>query len=385
MTHPVDPARQRVVTLSVDVFITLGVLTLFMVFSFRLIAPFASTLIWAVILAVALAPAFDWLNARLGGRRGRTATVMALLGLVIIIGPTILIANSLIDSVGGVVAHIRDGSLRLPPPPETVRDWPMIGAKLFDLWSKASVDLLALSAQYAGKVRDFAADLAGAGAGVMLGVLQFALSVIFAAVFLAWAGPLSEATDRVAGRISGRGRTMTAMASKTIQNVSRGVIGVAILQGGLAAVGIIAAGLPLAVILAAATVLACVIQMPPLAIIPLIILDWAINPTLHAALFTAFMIPVLFLDNVLKPILMARGLTTRMVVIMVGVIGGTLSMGLLGLFIGPVILALFYEMVQTWIAFEARGLDPVDETLPGAGAPPAATPDPAAPDPAAGA
>ena len=78
----------------------------------------------------------------------------------------------------------------------------------------------------------------------------------------------------------------------------------------------------------------------------------------------------LFLDNVLKPILMARGLTTPMVVIMIGVIGGTLSMGLQGLFIGPVILALFYEMVQTWIAYESEGLDPVDETLPGADAPP---------------
>ncbi|SDX66310.1 Predicted PurR-regulated permease PerM [Albimonas donghaensis] len=370
MSTPADPTRQRVVTLSVDVFVTLGVLALFMTFSFRLIAPFASILIWSVILAVALAPAFDWLNARMGGKRGRTATVMALVGLVIVIGPTVMIANSLIDSVGQMVAHLSDGALRLPAPPETVRDWPLIGAKLFDIWRQASVDLLSLSAQYGPKIRDFAATLAGAGAGVMIGVLQFAVSVIFAAVFLAWAGPLGEATDRVAGRISGRGRTMTAMASKTIQNVSRGVIGVAIVQGGLAAIGIIVAGLPLGGFLAAAAVLACVIQMPPLVIIPLIILDWAINPTLHAVLFTAFMLPVLFLDNVLKPILMARGLTTPMVVIMIGVIGGTLSMGLLGLFIGPVILALFYEMVQTWIAYESEGLDPVDETLPGADAPP---------------
>ncbi|WP_339951162.1 AI-2E family transporter [uncultured Albimonas sp.] len=367
MTHPEDPARQRVITLSVDVFVTIGVLALFMALSFELIAPFASILIWSVILAVALAPAFDWLNARLGGRRGRTATVMALLGLVIIIGPTILIVNSLVDSVGELLAHIRDGTLTLPPPAESVRDWPLVGAKLFETWQEASVDLLALSQQYAPKLREIAASLAGAGAGLILGVLQFALSVIFAAVFLAWAAPLSEATSRVAGRISARGRAMTMMASKTIQNVSRGVIGVAIVQGGLAAIGIIVAGLPLGGFLAAAAVMACVIQMPPLVIIPLIILDWAINPTLHAAIFTLYMIPVLFLDNVLKPILMARGLTTPMVVIMIGVIGGTLSMGLLGLFIGPVILALFYEMVTTWIAFETDTLDP---ELEAAAAPP---------------
>ncbi|MDF2231553.1 AI-2E family transporter [Albimonas sp. CAU 1670] len=358
MTHPEDPARQRVITLSVDVFVTIGILALFMALSFTLIAPFASILIWSVILAVALAPAFDWLNGKMGGRRGRTATLFALLGLVIIIGPTILIVNSLIDSVGEAVAHLSDGTLNLPTPPESVRDWPLVGARLYELWQQASVDLLALSAQYAPKLREIAATMAGAGAGLILGVLQFALSVIFAAVFLAWAAPLAEATGRVAGRISGRGRAMTAMASKTIQNVSRGVIGVAILQGGLAAVGIIVAGLPLGGFLAAAAVMACVIQMPPLVIIPLIILDWSINPTMHAAIFTAYMIPVLFLDNVLKPILMARGLTTPMVVIMIGVIGGTLSMGLLGLFIGPVILALFYEMVTTWIAFEAKGLDP---------------------------
>ncbi len=358
MSLPEDPTRQRVITLSVDVFVTIGILALFMALSFTLIAPFASILIWSVILAVALAPAFDWMNAKLGGRRGRTATVFALVGLVVIIGPTVMIVNSLIDSVGEMVAHLSDGTLNLPAPPESVRDWPLVGAQLFETWRQASVDLLALSAQYAPKLREIAASLAGAGAGLILGVLQFALSVIFAAVFLAWAAPLAEATGRVAGRISGRGRAMTAMASKTIQNVSRGVIGVAIVQGGLAAIGIIVAGLPLGGILAGVAVLACVIQMPPLAIIPLIILDWSINPTMHAAIFTAYMVPVLFLDNVLKPILMARGLTTPMVVIMIGVIGGTLSMGLLGLFIGPVILALFYEMVTTWIAFEAKGLDP---------------------------
>lgn len=362
MTHPVDPARQRVVALSVDVFVTLGVLALFITLTFELLAPFASTLIWSVIMAVALAPAFDWLNAKLGGRRGRTATLAALLGLVIIIGPAVLIAMSLVDSVGGAVEHMRDGTLHLPAPPESVRELPLIGARLFETWSQASVDLLSLSAQYGDKIREVAASLAGAGAGVVLGLLQFALSVIFAAVFLAWAPTLGSATGRVAGRISGRGHAMTMMASKTIQNVSRGVIGVAIVQGGLAGIGIIVAGLPLAGLLAGAAVLACVIQMPPLVIIPLIILDWAINPTLHAVLFTAFMVPVLFLDNVLKPMLMARGLETPMVVIMIGVLGGTLSMGLLGLFIGPVILALFYEMVQTWIAYEADSAAAAPET-----------------------
>ena len=112
---------------------------------------------------------------------------------------------------------------------------------------------------------------------------------------------------------------------------------------------IFVAGLPFAGFLSAIAVAACVVQVPILVIAPMIIYVWSAQSTVFAAIFTAYMVPVLLSDNVLKPILMARGLETPMIVILVGVIGGTISSGLMGLFLGPVVLALFYKMILVWI------------------------------------
>lgn len=343
--------RQRVITLSVDVFISIGLIALFLWLSLRIVAPFVSVLIWAVILAVALYPVFERLRGWLGGRSGRAAALIGLLGLIVIIGPTILVVQALIESVAEWAGRLQDGKLQLPPPPDGVADWPLIGGWLHATWSEASANLGATAEHYAPEIRKAGTAMLGTGAGLLVGVLQFALSVVFAAAFLAYSGPLSRASALVAGRVSDRGQAMLEMAGATIRNVSRGVLGVAVIQGGLAAIGIIAAGLPFAGFLAVAVIGACIVQVPPLVIVPLIVYVWSAEPTTVALIFTAYMVPVLFLDNVLKPILMARGLTTPMVVILIGVIGGTLSSGLLGLFIGPVILALFYEMVVTWVAY----------------------------------
>jgi predicted PurR-regulated permease PerM len=183
-----------------------------------------------------------------------------------------------------------------------------------------------------------------------LGVLQFALSIIFAAVFLGFSKPLGAGIKRVAGRVGNdRGRKSVDMAVKTINSVARGVLGVALIQGGLGALGVFFGGLPFPGVISALILMLCIVQMPPLAFIPLIIYAWSTESTTFALIFTVYMLACMFLDNVLKPFLLARGLSTPMVVILIGVIGGTLTAGMLGLFIGPVILAVFYEMIQLWL------------------------------------
>jgi predicted PurR-regulated permease PerM len=261
-----------------------------------------------------------------------------------------------IASFGELSALLSSGELRVPPPPEGVGDWPVVGGALEAQWTAASENL-----------RAFSARLLGIGGGLLLGVLEFALSVVFAAVFLANGAGLTAWLGRIAARVSARGRAMMEMGARTVRNVSRGVLGVAIVQGGLGAVGIVVAGLPFAGFLAAALVMSCVVQVPALIILPLIGYAWWAEPTLYALLFTVYMIPVMLIDNVLKPMLMARGLTTPMPVILLGVIGGTLTGGLVGLFVGPVVLALFYEMLESWLDYDrdpATGA-PADEAARG--------------------
>lgn len=343
--------KQRVISHSIDIYVTLALISLVAYLSLQIIAPFVSILLWAIILAVAIYPLFETLRSKIGERSGLAATIFAMIALVILLVPAFFVVESMAQTLGEWARVLRSGDVSLPPPNEAVKTWPLIGERLFGLWTEASTDLRATLQHFGPQLEKTALVLLGTGAGLAVSVLQFALSVIFAAVFLAFAPPLTNSIHLLADRVAAvRGRAFVEMAGATIRNVSRGILGVAAIQGGLASIGILVAGLPFAGFLAAAVVAACIVQVPILVILPTIIYVWSADTTVVALIYTAYMIPVLLSDNVLKPMLMARGLETPMAVILIGVIGGTVSNGLMGLFIGPVILALFYKMMVNWVA-----------------------------------
>jgi predicted PurR-regulated permease PerM len=132
--------------------------------------------------------------------------------------------------------------------------------------------------------------------------------------------------------------------------VARGVIGISALQAFLVGVGVMVAGIPAATLITSAALVLGIVQIgPSIIVIPLIIWSWTAMETTTALLFTAYMIPVSLLDNVLRPLLLGRGLDTPIVVILLGVIGGTISMGITGLFLGPIILAVIWELLAAWV------------------------------------
>jgi predicted PurR-regulated permease PerM len=157
--------------------------------------------------------------------------------------------------------------------------------------------------------------------------------------------------NRFARRLaSGRGQDFVELTGATIRAVSRGVIGISALQAFLAGVGFVAAGIPAASLLTSAVLILGIIQIgPSIVIIPLIIWSWFAMEPLAAALFTVYMVPVNLLDNVLRPLVMGRGLDTPILIILIGVIGGTLSYGITGLFLGPIVLAVIWELFSAWI------------------------------------
>lgn len=354
-----------VVSHAVDIYVALAVLTLLGYLAVSMLAPFLSILLWAIIMSVGIYPVFLWLVAKTGGRSGLSATLIAVLFLTLLLGPTMLIVESIMRSASDVADFLKAEDLSVPPPKPSVQEIPLIGGWIFETWSSAHNNLKTTLAQYAEEIKSLGGRLLSTAGGLVGGVLQFALSIIFAALFLVYADPLGKVSNTLADRVSGsRGAQFVSMAASTIQNVSRGVLGVALIQGGLGSLGIFVADLPFAGVLSVLLVASTIIQVPPLVIIPLIIYSWTSMDTLGAGLFTAYMLPVLFSDNVLKPILMARGLSTPMVVIFIGVIGGTLSGGLLGLFIGPVILAVVYELILVWIRTAKLGADDEAEPAP---------------------
>ena len=188
-------------------------------------------------------------------------------------------------------------------------------------------------------------------AGVALEVLQFAAAIIIAGVLLAYSERLGAIVRDLAGRVADvRGRHFVEIAGSTIRNVSQGVIGVALLQSALLGLGMLVAGVPFAGAFTFACLVLAIVQVGPnIVMIPMVIWMWIDKPVAVAALFTVYTVPLLLLDNVLRPIVMARGLQTPMSVILAGVICGTIAGGLIGLFVGPVVLAVFYDLVKTWM------------------------------------
>lgn len=341
----------------IDIAIRLGVLGLFAFMALQLVAPFFAFLLWAVILTVALYPAYSWLASKLGGRKVLSAVVITLICLAIVVGPVAVLVISLVETLQVWFQNIVDGVLKVPPLPQKLADLPVVGAKIADLWQLATRSLELFFTKIGpmlvpagGKILSLLASLSGS-------VLFFVVSIILSG-FLFVPGPkLAQGAKRFADRIiAPRGAEFVDLSGATIRNVSRGVIGVAVIQGLLTGIVLIAFSVPLAGLLTFLALILCIIQIgPALIILPTIIWAWSSWEFLPALLFTALMLPVMLVDNVLKPILMSRGLDVPMLVILIGVLGGTIAYGLIGLFLGPVVLAVFYELVIAWVKVgEAR-------------------------------
>jgi predicted PurR-regulated permease PerM len=348
--RPLRVGRERFEAGATDFVVRLAFLGLFAWWSLELVRPFIPIVIWAILLAVALYPVHAWLARRLGGRRGLAAAVLTLLALAVVLGPVSLLAASLTESLQWLAAGVHAGTLEVPPPPEGVADWPVVGKQIDDAWTLAADNLDDAVRRYGPAMLPAGGTLLAKLASIGADVLKFVASVVIAG-FLFVPGPRLAAGARAfASRlIQPRGAHFVDLAGATIRNVSRGVIGVALLQALLAGIILVLAGVPGAGLIAFGILLLCIVQIGPAPILlPLLIWIWMTDPASRALVLTLLLVPTALLDNVLKPILMARGLTTPMLVILTGVIGGTLTHGLVGLFLGPVVLSVFYELVVAW-------------------------------------
>lgn len=354
-----------------DFVVRLAFLGLFAWWSLELVRPFVPIVIWAILLAVALYPAHAWLARLLGGRRSLAATVITLIALATVLGPVSILAASLAESIQWLASGLGSGALKLPPPPAAIEDLPILGEQIDEAWTLAAGNLEDAVLRYGPAVLPTGGAVLGKVAAIGADVLKFVVSVIIAG-FLFVPGPrLATGIRAFASRlIAPRGAHFVDLAGATIRNVSRGVIGVALLQALLAGAILYLAGIPGSGLVAFAVLLLCIVQIGAAPVLlPLIVWIWMSHPTTFSLVLTLLLVPVGLIDNVLKPILMARGLTTPMLVILTGVIGGTLTHGLVGLFLGPVVLSVFYELVVAWTRL---GQGPTETPIDGA--PPPAAP-----------
>jgi predicted PurR-regulated permease PerM len=353
MTQPQsDPSSRDQLTASfIEIAIRLGAFGLLFYLSLVLVSPFISIVIWSVVLTVALYPVYEWMALQLRGYRRLAAFLITILSLLIVIGPAAWLALGLIESLRMISERLDFSTLTIPPPSNSLKEWPLIGDAIYQFWDLASTNFQAALAKIMPQLKPLGSSLLRTGADTGIGIVKFLASIIISGFLFVPAPSLVDAAKTVSRRLnSKRGEEFVIQAGATIRAVSRGVIGISVLQALLAGIGLMVAGIPQASLITFAILICGIIQIgPSIILIPVIIWSWTAMETTSALLFTAYMIPVNLIDNFLRPIIMGRGLKTPMLVILIGVLGGTLAYGITGLFLGPIVLAVLWELLVPWI------------------------------------
>lgn len=330
--------------------IHIGLAILLAVSCLFILLPFVPLLTWGVIIAVAAYPGFKKLQNVMGGRGVLSAVVFTLSLLAILILPVFFLADSLIGGVQSITAHVKSGAAIIPPPPPTIGGWRIIGTPLKNAWLLASRDVSELLKEFAPQIKAALPGIISATAGLGATVLQLLLSIVVAGVLLANAQTAYEFTRALANRLFGeKGPDIQELVGSTIRSVTFGIIGVAVIQSVFAAVGFLVAGLPAVGLWAVIFLIAAVLQFGALVFVPAVIYVFATATTTKAVIFLIWCIIVGLMDNILKPILLGRGAAVPIAVVFLGAIGGFLAMGIIGLFVGAVVLSVGYKLFLVWI------------------------------------
>ena len=336
----------------IEVSIRLGAIALLVVGCLTIVAPFVSIVLWGLIIAIAADVPFEALVRAFGGRRGLTATFVVTITLLVLLVPVVRLSESLVVGAQSFAHDVSDGSVHVPPPDPSVADWPLIGPRVFDGWTAASQNLAEALEGARPQLEAVSRWLLGAARSAGAGVLELVGSLLIAAVMLTRGEGRRRALERFAIRMAGpqRGRELTQLATATVRSVVQGILGVALAQAVLAGGGFMLAGVPAAGLWALLVLVAAVVQLPVgLVMIPPLIIAFSKIGGVTAVVLLVWSLGVALLDNVLKPILFGRGVEVPALVIFMGAIGGMLTMGIIGLFLGSVVLALGFALFMAWL------------------------------------
>ena len=362
-------ANSAFVERALEAAIRIGLVFLLISWCFTIVRPFIIPIVWGLIIAVAAYPGYQWVEARLGGRSRLAATLFTLFMLLIVIAPTLMLSGTLVETVKLLAEDLtHHGTLTIPPPADSIRSWPLIGEPLHSFWNLASENIQAALKQIGPQIKAVGTWLLATAAGAGFGILQFVFAIIIAGVLMPCATSGDRTAHAIAARLAGVQRAgLVELAEKTIRSVASGILGVALIQSLLAGLGFMVAGVPAAGFWALLCLLFGVAQIGIIVVlIPVIIYLFNTADTVTAVGFLIWSIPVGLIDNILKPILLARGVKTPMVIIFMGAIGGFLASGIIGLFVGAVVLALSYELFMLWLNEASHGgqeqLSPTDNS-----------------------
>ncbi|HUN70488.1 MAG TPA: AI-2E family transporter YdiK [Burkholderiales bacterium] len=321
--------------------------------AFWILQPFLAALIWAVMIVVSTWPMMRRVQRRLWDKRWLAVTTMIFTLLALLILPLGLAIGTIAERAGDIAALAKKlANFQLPHAPEWLGNVPLIGDRLLITWEtfaiKGSRELALLVEPYVGEItRWFLAEAGSVG----LVFVQFLLTVVLSAILYADGEAWAQWMLRFGRRLGNtHGEHAMVLAGQAIRGVAMGVVITALVQSILGGIGLAVAGVPFATVLTAIMFVFCIAQIGPvLVLLPAVgWLYWS-DSTGWATFLLVWTVIVGTMDNVLRPYLIKQGADLPFLLILAGVVGGLLSFGLLGIFVGPVVLAVAYTLANAWI------------------------------------
>ena len=341
---------------SLEASIRIGLLLIISIWCFKIVEPFITTIIWGAIIAVAAYPFYLRLRIALGERNKLTAFLFTLTFLIILIAPSALLTDTLIEGLKLLADKIKDGSLSIPKPPENLNNVIIIGEPLTKFWLLASENFTSALQELTPTLKIIGSWLLSAATSASMAILHFVFAIIIAGFLLANSTGGNRTLRAITYKlVPEKGGEFADILENTVRSVANGILGVAFIQSILAGLAFMLAGIPLAGLWALLCLILSIAQIgvAPI-VVPIIIYLFYTAQTYTAVALLVFYIFLALIDHILKPILLGRGVKTPMAIIFMGAIGGLLSYGVIGLFIGAVILALGYELFLLWLNTESK-------------------------------
>ena len=347
MTTP--PPRDLVRTILAALLIGSLIITCFWI-----MRPFLPAVVWAAMIVVASWPIFLRMQQLLWGKRILAVAIMTLAFLMLFVVPLWLAVTTVVESADQIAAGWKSlANFKMPPPPDWLDRLPLVGERLATGWQKLTAfsteELTARFAPYIGKILRWCVNQAG---GVTMVLVHFLLTVVVAVILFFKGEAAAAGVSRFAYRIAGtRGVDAAHLAGKAVRAVALGIVVTAIIQSSLAGLGLWITGMPYAGLLTAAVFMLVIAQLGPgLVLVPAVVwLFWKGDPT-WATVLLVWTIIVASLDNFLRPFLIKKGADLPILLIFVGVVGGLIAFGVIGIFVGPVVLAVSFTLLAAWVA-----------------------------------
>jgi predicted PurR-regulated permease PerM len=333
-----------------DTMIRMFLIVLIVGWCLAIMLPFIHIILWGIIIAIAFLPLHQLLSKKLGGKPKLASTIIVLVSLSIIIIPSWLFLDSIVEGLKTLKADYKAGTLTIPPPAEKVKSWPVVGEKVYAEWLAGSENLKGLLLQYKDQLSGILKTIAKGLMGNISAILQMVGAIIIAGILLVVDG-LGNGVRKFFRKAAGaKGDEYADVAKMTVGNVVKGVLGVALIQALVIGIGFLLAGIPFAGLWTLLVLILAILQIPSMLVVfPVVLYMFSVKETTPAVLWTIFLLAGGLSDNILKPILLGKGAPVPMLVIFMGVIGGFIFSGFIGLFTGAIIMSIGYKIFLGWL------------------------------------